>query len=724
MGYWKNHPEAWPVATITIGGVKYTKDQAIAILKTPPDGDATYILAHQLIAAKLNILQGADGSVLGTTIANADQWLFDHKLGSDPQGPDRKQGIAFASTLDKYNEGKIGPGHCEEEPNPKADSCGYPYPSTNPLTNTVFNENEVLRAFELTATSLKAWYNDERALVLGVGSVIVKTSGGTTTTNYQVSPLLSVPDSVYTPVTGTNALSGDQAGTDVSGRPMWPALFITDITSDPTSTAGDWQWGGTAINPDAVFGTWKGAVRTVDNTKNPNVISVTPDGDPAKNNWDLDGGDPAPGGLVNEGYGAEVRWDTTKLGLIAGHTYRLQFMVHDGDQNKVGGDSGEGCVTLVWPPANPTPTPTKTPMPARTPTVTPTPKKKTPTPTRTPIVTPIPGGGGEKCWQCTTYPQVEAFTEWNYNPNGTITIHTTLSKNFVDNTYGVNAIGWPKGHTFGNLTGSDELQLALYDAKGVKRMEFKIDYLSATSSVPSGYGSLGVSGGDGRMILGNASDVVEAVTSLDVNFNALGYVLTQNSPKTDSIYTANAANPDWIYDVWYEVTVKPGPFAAGFGEPRITGIHASPSKVGDHDCPVVEVPCPPTKPKDTVVVTPCEKLQVELGNETVSPEEYVTISACVPPVTTQRADVYLLVRTPWGDIYSVRHGRAVLKGIFPYARGYSNPNHWSGVLYINRVFKEAIEGDYTVALILMPTGAELRLKDALAFDLKVVTIVR
>ena len=31
-GYWKNHPEAWPVATITVGGVTYTKAQAIAWL--------------------------------------------------------------------------------------------------------------------------------------------------------------------------------------------------------------------------------------------------------------------------------------------------------------------------------------------------------------------------------------------------------------------------------------------------------------------------------------------------------------------------------------------------------------------------------------------------------------------------------------------------------------------------------------------------------------------
>jgi hypothetical protein len=48
-------------------------------------------------------------------------------------------------------------------------------------------------------------------------------------------------------------------------------------------------------------------------------------------------------GLVNEGFGAEVRWE---VGLSAGHSYRLQVIVHDGDENKMGGDSAEACVVF------------------------------------------------------------------------------------------------------------------------------------------------------------------------------------------------------------------------------------------------------------------------------------------------------------------------------------------------------------------------------------------
>src|SRR5207248_2268307 len=121
-------------------------------------------------------------------------------------------------------------------------------------------------------------------------------------------------------------------------------------TTNPTSTAGDWQHGGTPIPPHAVFGTWKGAVRTVNKTRSPALITVLPDADPARNYWNLGSDDPAPLGLTNQGWGAEVRWNVDDLvaagTMILGHAYRLQFMVHDGDQTGTGGDSGENCVNI------------------------------------------------------------------------------------------------------------------------------------------------------------------------------------------------------------------------------------------------------------------------------------------------------------------------------------------------------------------------------------------
>jgi putative Flp pilus-assembly TadE/G-like protein len=256
----------------------------------------------------------------------------------------------FAELIDESS------GYCPVNPGPCV--IGYPFSSSNSRTSVDFNESEVLRAFAPQMAgpgdTIKVWYNDEHALTLGVRQLAVvsgtKKKPTTTTTNYPIAALTSNPGGAFNPAVGSRATSGDAAAVDPVDRPMFPALFVTDLTNDPTSKAGDWQYGGTPISPNAVFGTWKGAVRTVDKTKNPATVSVTPDADPAKNNWSLGGGsDNPPSGLKNEGYGAEARWNVSDLGLQPGHAYRLQFMVHDGDQHQTGGDSGENCMTVVIP---------------------------------------------------------------------------------------------------------------------------------------------------------------------------------------------------------------------------------------------------------------------------------------------------------------------------------------------------------------------------------------
>ena len=182
---------------------------------------------------------------------------------------------------------------------------------------------------------------------------------GVATPSSPVSPFTPAPGQVADFV--LNPQIGDPSATDPSGRPIFPALFVTDITADPDvictpadpmpARCCDWQFGGTPIRPNAVFGTWKAATRS--------GTSILTGSDPAKNNYDLDGSgpcpgptcpDPVPAGLVNQGYGAEVRWNVSALGLMAGHVYRVQFMVHDGDQNKSGGDVGQGCATVFIPP--------------------------------------------------------------------------------------------------------------------------------------------------------------------------------------------------------------------------------------------------------------------------------------------------------------------------------------------------------------------------------------
>lgn len=224
-------------------------------------------------------------------------------------------------------------------------------------------------------------------------------------------------------------------------------------------------------------------------------------------------------------------------------------------------------------------------------------------------------------------------------------IRLTLNPDFVDNTYGENAIGWDaeaaavapspappppaasdpaapadpggvaaepnrpaprpqrearpgrgeQGHTFRDLLGSDHAEMQLLDADGVVAAQFRIDYLSESDSAASGFASLGVVGGEGKMIIGEPEWVLAATTSLDRNMNAcrLGS-FTESSPPTDELYTPAPEATDWDYRVAYEIWVSSEAFgASGFGSALIENVHASPSKLASNTVDVQPAPCPP-----------------------------------------------------------------------------------------------------------------------------------
>jgi hypothetical protein len=200
------------------------------------------------------------------------------------------------------------------------DSCGYPASS--------FVESSTICAINAVGGGAKpaiiqVFYNDEHAMTLGC-----------VTSSDPVSPLSTDPDAVSYPQTG------DPACTDTVGRPLRPVLFVTDISDDPTCTAGDQQKGGPAYDPIAVFGTWKSATEDDGGT-----VGTPARTDPTGNSWNLTSSAdavPAAAKACNQPYGAELRFE---VGLISGHSYRLQVQAHDGDQNK-GGDSGEACAVF------------------------------------------------------------------------------------------------------------------------------------------------------------------------------------------------------------------------------------------------------------------------------------------------------------------------------------------------------------------------------------------
>ncbi len=116
QGFWKNHPEVWPVSSLTLGTVSYTDDQLGDIFDQPVAGNGLISLAHQLIAAKLNIASGADPTDISQAIADADaliDGLVVPPVGSGFLAPADTSDLVDALT--DFNEGLTGPGHCDEE---------------------------------------------------------------------------------------------------------------------------------------------------------------------------------------------------------------------------------------------------------------------------------------------------------------------------------------------------------------------------------------------------------------------------------------------------------------------------------------------------------------------------------------------------------------------------------------------------------------------------------
>ncbi len=108
-GYWKNHPEAWPVSGLTIGGVFYTMHELMEIFDWPTEGDITVILFHHTVAAMLNVLVDGPDYIQGA-IDDADAYFVMHPLGSYPLGEAKDEAEAIKDDLEEYNEIE-----CEEE---------------------------------------------------------------------------------------------------------------------------------------------------------------------------------------------------------------------------------------------------------------------------------------------------------------------------------------------------------------------------------------------------------------------------------------------------------------------------------------------------------------------------------------------------------------------------------------------------------------------------------
>jgi hypothetical protein len=109
------------VTELQLGNVTYTQEQLLAILHQPVRGNGLLILAHQLIAAKLNIAAGADPSCIQDAIAEADALIGDLVIPPIGDGYLSPRDVgSLAGILGQYNEGEMCAPACDANASPTA----------------------------------------------------------------------------------------------------------------------------------------------------------------------------------------------------------------------------------------------------------------------------------------------------------------------------------------------------------------------------------------------------------------------------------------------------------------------------------------------------------------------------------------------------------------------------------------------------------------------------
>jgi hypothetical protein len=115
QGYWKNHSNNWPVSSLKLGKVSYSETQLLQIFNLSPVGDGYISLAHQLIAAKLNLVRGAVAtSDVSTAVSQADTLIGEINLLTSHTVLDPATSDPLTQLLDDFNSGLV-PGaasHC------------------------------------------------------------------------------------------------------------------------------------------------------------------------------------------------------------------------------------------------------------------------------------------------------------------------------------------------------------------------------------------------------------------------------------------------------------------------------------------------------------------------------------------------------------------------------------------------------------------------------------
>ena len=110
QGWYKNQG----VGSLPAGNFFKSGQTYLQVLDTPPKGGNVYYqLAHQYIAARLNRNSASGTAAVDAALAGALVYFgIATPSATVPAGYTSAQLLAWASTLDSYNNGFTGPGHC------------------------------------------------------------------------------------------------------------------------------------------------------------------------------------------------------------------------------------------------------------------------------------------------------------------------------------------------------------------------------------------------------------------------------------------------------------------------------------------------------------------------------------------------------------------------------------------------------------------------------------
>lgn len=127
QGYWKNHYDGagragsnrdrpWPIDEDT----ELCGRTWLATFDVAPRGDAFFILAHQYLAASLNVAAGASAPAdVASALDEAATTLADCAVDD----AERARALELAGLLDDFNNGIVGPGHCGDAPPAEEPDC-------------------------------------------------------------------------------------------------------------------------------------------------------------------------------------------------------------------------------------------------------------------------------------------------------------------------------------------------------------------------------------------------------------------------------------------------------------------------------------------------------------------------------------------------------------------------------------------------------------------------